>query len=106
MNFYLSVFKNSGIVDIVRFGEAGPGPKGTVMAISFRLEGQDFMALNGGPMDTFPLAISFFVAAIRKVTCAVSGRRSRAGERRSLAAGCRTSPGLPGRQFPPFLAKC
>src|SRR5438874_12970103 len=61
MNFYVSIFKNSKIVSIMRYGEAGPGPKGTVMACTFELEGQEFMALNGGPHFTFSPAISFFV---------------------------------------------
>jgi predicted 3-demethylubiquinone-9 3-methyltransferase (glyoxalase superfamily) len=60
-NFYTSIFKNSKILNIVRYGEAGPGPKGTVMTVTFQLEGQDFMALNGGPHYTFSPAISFFV---------------------------------------------
>ena len=61
MNFYASIFKNSKIVDIMRYGEAGPGPKGTAMGGTFQLDGQKFMALNGGPMFTFSPAISFFV---------------------------------------------
>jgi predicted 3-demethylubiquinone-9 3-methyltransferase (glyoxalase superfamily) len=60
-NFYVSVFKNSKIVSIMRCGEAGPGPKGSVMSATFQLDGQDFMALNGGPMFAFSPAISFFV---------------------------------------------
>jgi predicted 3-demethylubiquinone-9 3-methyltransferase (glyoxalase superfamily) len=61
MNFYVSVFQNSKIVRVTRYGEAGPGPKGTVMSATFQLEGQDFFALNGGPQFTFTPAISFFV---------------------------------------------
>ena len=61
MNFYISVFKNSKIVRVTRCGEAGPGPKGTVMSATFQLDGQDFFALNGGPQFTFTPAISFFV---------------------------------------------
>ena len=61
MNFYTSIFKNSKIKSVTRYGEAGPGPKGTVMTGTFQLEGQDFMALNGGPHFTFSPAISFFV---------------------------------------------
>lgn len=60
-NFYVSVFKNSKIVNLMRYGDAGPGPKGTVMSAIFELDGQTFMALNGGPMFTFSPAISFFV---------------------------------------------
>ena len=61
MNFYVSIFKNSKILDLVRYGDAGPGPKGTVMAGTFQLEGQEFMALNGGPHFKFTEAISLFV---------------------------------------------
>ena len=59
--FYTSIFKSSKILNIARYGEAGPGPKGTVMTATFQLEGQDFIALNGGPQYTFSPAISFFV---------------------------------------------
>ena len=61
MNFYASVFKNSKVVRVSRYGEGGPGPKGTVMSATFQLEGQDFHALNGGPQFTFTPAISFLV---------------------------------------------
>jgi len=61
MNFYTSIFKNSKVVSIMRYGEAGPGPKGSVMAATFQLDGQEFIALNGGPQFTFSPAISFFV---------------------------------------------
>ena len=61
MNFYTSIFKHSKIGNIARYGEAGPGPKGSVMTASFELEGQQFTALNGGPEYTFTPAISFFV---------------------------------------------
>jgi predicted 3-demethylubiquinone-9 3-methyltransferase (glyoxalase superfamily) len=61
MNFYTSIFKNSKIGRVARFGEAGPGPKGSVMIASFELNGQEFTALNGGPQFKFTEAISFFV---------------------------------------------
>jgi predicted 3-demethylubiquinone-9 3-methyltransferase (glyoxalase superfamily) len=61
MNFYTSVFKNSKIGRVTRYGAAGPGPKGTVMSATFQLDGQDFMALNGGPQFKFTEAISLFV---------------------------------------------
>jgi predicted 3-demethylubiquinone-9 3-methyltransferase (glyoxalase superfamily) len=62
MNFYVSIFKNSKIVSVSRFGEGGPGPKGKVMTATFQLNGQEFTALNGGPHFTFSEAISFFVS--------------------------------------------
>jgi predicted 3-demethylubiquinone-9 3-methyltransferase (glyoxalase superfamily) len=61
MNFYVSIFKNSKVGNVTRYGEAGPGPKGAVMSATFQLDGQDFFALNGGPLFKFTEAISFFV---------------------------------------------
>jgi predicted 3-demethylubiquinone-9 3-methyltransferase (glyoxalase superfamily) len=59
--FYTSIFKNSKITSVSRYGEGSPGPVGTVMSINFVLNGQEFTALNGGPVFTFSPAISFFV---------------------------------------------
>ena len=61
MNFYVSIFKNSKVGSVNRYGDAGPGPKGSVMSATFQLEGQEFMALNGGPQFKFTPAISLFV---------------------------------------------
>ena len=61
-NLYTSVFPNSKILDIARYGSAGPRPEGTVMTVSFELDGQKFLALNGGPDFTFSEAISFQVS--------------------------------------------
>jgi predicted 3-demethylubiquinone-9 3-methyltransferase (glyoxalase superfamily) len=61
-NYYVSTFKNSKILNVARFGEAGPGPKGAVMLVTFELEGQQFMALNGGPQYTISPAFSLFVS--------------------------------------------
>ncbi|HKE09434.1 MAG TPA: VOC family protein [Candidatus Acidoferrum sp.] len=60
-NFYVSLFKNSKIGKISRYGEGGPGPKGSVMGVTFELAGQEFFALNGGPHFKFTPAISLFV---------------------------------------------
>ena len=60
-DFYVSIFKNSKIVGVTRYGEGGPRPKGTVMTVQFQLDGQEFVALNGGPHFTFSPAISFVV---------------------------------------------
>lgn len=59
--FYTSIFKHSKIGTVTRYGEVGPGPKGTVMTVTFELDGQEFMALNGGPEFTFNEAVSFIV---------------------------------------------
>jgi predicted 3-demethylubiquinone-9 3-methyltransferase (glyoxalase superfamily) len=61
VNFYVSLFKNSKVTGVSRYGDAGPGPKGSVMTATFQLEGQDFIALNGGPLYKFTEAISLFV---------------------------------------------
>ena len=57
VNFYVSIFKDSKILNLSRYGEAGPGPKGTVMSATFQLHGQEFIALNGGPHFKFTEAV-------------------------------------------------
>jgi predicted 3-demethylubiquinone-9 3-methyltransferase (glyoxalase superfamily) len=61
VNFYTSVFKNSKIGHVARYGDAGPGPKGQVMVAQFEINGQPFMALNGGPIFKFNESVSFVV---------------------------------------------
>ncbi|MGZ7044414.1 MAG: VOC family protein [Methanobacterium sp.] len=61
MNFYVSIFKNSKVISVTRYGDAGPAPKGSVMTAKFQIEGQEFVALNGGPQFNFTEAISFVV---------------------------------------------
>jgi predicted 3-demethylubiquinone-9 3-methyltransferase (glyoxalase superfamily) len=60
-NFYVSIFDDARIIDVSRYQEGGPGPAGSVMSVSFQLEGQEFLALNGGPEFTFSEAVSFFI---------------------------------------------
>jgi len=60
-NFYVSVFRNSKVKAVTRSGDAGPGPKGSVMTVSLELDGQEFTALNGGPQFAFTEAVSFVV---------------------------------------------
>jgi predicted 3-demethylubiquinone-9 3-methyltransferase (glyoxalase superfamily) len=59
--FYVSLFKNSKILEVTRYGDIGPGPKGSVMTVSFQLDGQEFVALNGGPQFKFNEAISLAI---------------------------------------------
>ena len=59
--FYTSIFRRSRILNVKRYGETGPGPKGAVMLVTFELDGQQFMVLNGGPQFRFSPAISFLV---------------------------------------------
>lgn len=61
VNFYISLFKNSSVKSVSRYGDAGPGPKGQVMVMNFELEGQEFIALNGGPQFKFTPAVSLLV---------------------------------------------
>ena len=61
MNLYLSIFKNSKPLSIARYGAGGPGPAGSVMTASFELDGQQFVALNGGPIFKFTEAVSFVI---------------------------------------------
>lgn len=61
VNFYVSIFRNSKVLSVSRYADAGPGPKGSVMSATFQLEGQQFYALNGGPEYAFTPAISLFV---------------------------------------------
>jgi predicted 3-demethylubiquinone-9 3-methyltransferase (glyoxalase superfamily) len=60
-NFYVAIFKNSKTTAVSRYGEAGPGPKGSVMTVAFELDGQTFVGLNGGPTFKFTEAISMIV---------------------------------------------
>ena len=82
VNFYISIFKNSQVESVSRYGEAGPGPKGSVMSVTFVLDGQRFMALNAGPQFKFTPAISFFV------TCETQAEVDEFWEK--LSAGGRT----------------
>ena len=60
-NFYVSVFKNSRVNTVARYGDTGPGPKGSVMTVEFELDGERFVGLNGGPNFKFTEAVSFVV---------------------------------------------
>ena len=60
--FYTGIFKDSEVLEVSRYGSSGPRPEGTVMVVRFRIEGHDFVALNGGPEFTFSEAISFQVS--------------------------------------------
>jgi predicted 3-demethylubiquinone-9 3-methyltransferase (glyoxalase superfamily) len=61
VNFYVSIFKDAKILETARYGDAGPGPKGSVMTMKFQLNGLEFVALNGGPHYTFTHAVSFVI---------------------------------------------
>ena len=93
MSFYTSIFKNSKALSIRRYGEAGPGPKGSVMSAQFELEGQAFIALNGGPHFTFTPAISFFVNCETQEEVDELWEKLSAGGRQTSAAGLPISSG-------------
>jgi len=83
-NFYTSIFEDSKVLDITRYGEAGPGPAGTVLTVNFELRGQEFVALNGGPEFTFSEAVSF------QVNCESQGEVDRFWD--ALSAGGEEGP--------------
>ena len=93
--FYTSIFPNSKIGKITHYGSAGPRAEGTVMTVEFELNGQPYVALNGGPGYTFSEAISFYVfcETQEEVDSYWDARRGRRGG----AAGSRTSSACPGR---------
>ena len=104
--FYTGVFGNSRIATTMHHTDAGPGPKGSVLAVTFELEGQEFMALNGGPQFTFTPAISLFVHCGSQQGSTAIGRSSAMGARRSNAAGFRTGSVCRGRSCQMCLDGC
>ena len=105
VNFYTSIFKNSKIESIMRYGEGGPGPKGTVMSATFQLDGQDFMALNGGPLFTFSPAISFFVNCKTQREVDELWEKLSAGGEKSRCGWLKDRYGLSWQIIPSVLSK-
>ncbi len=87
MNFYTAIFNNSTIVRLTRYGEGAPTPKGTVMSITFQLDGQEFMALNGGPHFTFLKVFRFLWPATRNRKWMSFGRNYARVEKKDNAVG-------------------
>ena len=106
VSFYTSIFKNSKIKTITRYGDAGAEasgrPKGAVMTVTFELDGQEFMALNGGPRFTFSPAISFMANCKTQEELMSCGKSSSKAELRSNAAGLEISTACRGRSFQPL----
>jgi predicted 3-demethylubiquinone-9 3-methyltransferase (glyoxalase superfamily) len=100
MNFYISIFKNSKPGRVTRYGKGGPGPEGKVMSATFQLEGQEFMALNGGPMFQFTEAISFFVDCETQEEVDELWEKLSAGGEKSHCGWLKINSGSPGRSFP------
>jgi predicted 3-demethylubiquinone-9 3-methyltransferase (glyoxalase superfamily) len=105
MNFYVSVFKNSKVVSVRRYGDAGPGPKGSVMTATFQLEGQEFYALNGGPVYKFSPAISFFVDCKSQEEVDVLYDKLSAGGEKEPCGWLRDKYGISWQIIPSALGK-
>ena len=105
MNFYTSIFKNSKKGRIARYGDAGPGPKGTVMSAIFELDGQEFFALNGGPQFTFSPAISFFVTCETQAEVDAYWEKLSAGGQKQRCGWLRDKFGVTWQIVPSILDK-
>ena len=106
VNFYVSVFKkDSKILNISRYGEAGPGPKGSVMSATFQLHGQEFIALNGGPHFKFTPAISFFVHCQTQEEVDELWEKLSAGGRKDRCGWLTDKYGLSWQIIPDVLGK-
>lgn len=104
-NFYVSIFKNSKIVSVTRYGAAGPGPKGSVMSVTFELEGQPFYALNGGPQFKFTPAISLFVNCETQQEVDELWKKLTAGGREDQCGWLQDKYGLSWQIVPTALGK-
>ena len=104
-NFYVSIFKNSKVGRVTRYGDAGPGPKGTVMSATFQLEGQDFYALNGGPQFKFTPAISLFVNCETQQEVDELWEKLSAGGRKDQCGWLQDKYGLSWQIVPTILGK-
>lgn len=105
MNFYVSIFKNSKAGRVTRYGEGGPGPKGTAMSVTFELDGQEFLALNGGPLFAFTEAISFFVNCETQQEVDELWEKLSAGGQQSRCGWLKDRYGLSWQVIPSVLGK-
>jgi predicted 3-demethylubiquinone-9 3-methyltransferase (glyoxalase superfamily) len=105
MNFYVSIFKNSKVGNVTRYGDAGPGPKGSVMSATFQLDGQEFFALNGGPQYSFTPAISFFVNCETQQEVDELWEKLSAGGRKDRCGWLQDKYGLSWQIIPSVLGK-
>ena len=104
-NFYVSIFKNSRIVSVSRYGDTGPGPKGKVMSVTFQLDGEEFYALNGGPVFKFTEAISFFVNCETQQEVDLLWEKLSAGGAKSQCGWLKDKFGLSWQVIPTVLGK-
>ena len=105
INFYVAIFKNSKILSVARYGEAGPGPKGTVMTAAFQLDGQEFVALNGGPQFKFTEAISFWVRCETQEEIDEMWEKLSAGGAKSRCGWLKDKYGVSWQVVPPILGE-
>jgi len=105
INFYISLFKDSKILHLTRNGEGGPGPKGSVLTATFQLEGQKFMALNGGPVFRFTEAISLFVSCETQEEVDTLWDQLSAGGSKSQCGWCKDKYGLSWQIIPTALGR-
>jgi predicted 3-demethylubiquinone-9 3-methyltransferase (glyoxalase superfamily) len=105
MNFYMSIFKNSKVHAISRYGDAGPGPKGSVMVVHFELDGQEIMALNGGPIFKFTEAISLHVNCETQEEIDEKWEKLSAGGEKGQCGWLKDKYGLSWQIDPPILAE-
>ena len=103
-NFYVSLFKNSKINGVTRYGDAGPGPAGTVMVVNFVLEGQEFIALNGGPLFKFTEAVSLYVNCETQAEVDELWEKLSAGGSKSRCGWLKDKYGLSWQIVPMILA--
>jgi predicted 3-demethylubiquinone-9 3-methyltransferase (glyoxalase superfamily) len=103
--FYVSLFKNSKIGAVSRYGEAGPGPRGTAMSVSFQLNGQDFYALNGGPVFKFTEAISLYINCETQQEVDELWEKLSAGGAKSQCGWLKDRYGLSWQVIPTALGK-
>jgi predicted 3-demethylubiquinone-9 3-methyltransferase (glyoxalase superfamily) len=105
MHFYTSIFKNSNVGTVSRYPEGAPGPAGKVMSVTFQLEGQEFMALNGGPLFKFTEAISFFVNCETQEEVDALWAKLSAGGKESQCGWLKDKFGLSWQIIPTALGK-
>jgi predicted 3-demethylubiquinone-9 3-methyltransferase (glyoxalase superfamily) len=105
MNFYTSIFSDSKITGVSRYRDAGPGKKGTVMSGTFYLNGQEFMALNGGPLFKFNESISFFVKCETQEEIDEKWHKLSEGGSKSRCGWLKDKFGVSWQIVPPILGK-
>ena len=106
VNHYLAIFKNSKIGKVLRCGESGPGPKGSILTIAFELEGQEFIALNGGPIFKFTEAISLSVDCKTQQKSMTCGRNCPTAVKRASVVGSKINSDCRGKWFRPRWSRC